>query len=494
MTDRPANSVLKGAIFAVSGRWIGRLIGMVSTIVLARLLMPEDFGVVAMAFIVLGLASTLLDIGVNVALVRNSNATDAHFHSAWTLRLIQALLVSAVLLAVAPLAGDYFKDPRISPVIMLLALNVVLGSLENIGIVSFQKQGQFDREFRYMLINRLFAFVCTVSLALWLRNYWALVLAGTIGTLFNVSHSYIAHPMRPRLAVTRLREILSVSQWMLVQNVGLYLDNNLHKIFVGGRESPAVMGAYSLASELATLPSTELLQPLNRVLFPAFVAVKHDLNQLKKAFLMAQSVQVMVALPAATFLALVAPDLVPVLLGDQWNGAIPYLQLLAISSALGAIQISAWYVSITLGRERESAYLTWMQVALVALVILVVLPHAGALEIAAIRAAVPVLGLLVQILIVKRALGNLRLVEIAAAQWRTALAVTVAGTAVLLRPKLGSHALDLAAGLVVGAVVYPAALVAAWKLSGAPDGAERYLLQKLEPAWRAVRRRIGKRG
>jgi lipopolysaccharide exporter len=482
VTGRSGNSVVKGAIFAVSGRWIGRLIGMASTVVLARLLMPEDFGIVAMAFVVLGLASTVLDIGVNVALVRNSDATDAHFHSAWTLRLLQASLVAVLLLCVAPLAGDYFKDERVGPVIMLLGLNVVLVSLENIGIVSFQKQQQFDREFRYMLINRVFAFLCTVGLALWLRNYWALVLAGTVGTIFNVSHSYLAHPLRPRLSVEKVREIVSVSQWMLVQNIGQYFESSLHKILVGRREDSAVMGSYSLAAELAVLPSTELLQPLNRVLFPAFVAVKHDLNQLKNAFLMAQSVQVMLALPAAVFLALLASDLVPVLLGDRWSSAVPFLQLLAVSSALGAIQISAWYVSITLGRERQSSYLTWAQVALFVLLAFVAIPDAGAQQIAFLRAVVPLLGLVVQIMIVKRALGNLKLIEILAGLWRTVLAVALVAVAVHLLPESGSHFLDLAVGAAACIALYPSILLALWKLSGAPEGAERYVIQWLRRA------------
>jgi lipopolysaccharide exporter len=480
------NSVLKGALFAVSGRWIGRLIGMASTVVLARLLLPEDFGVVAMAFIVLGLASTFLDIGVNVALVRNAHASDVHFHSAWTLRLIQTALVAAILLVVAPFAGDYFRDARVGPVIMLLALNVVLGSLENIGIVSFQKQQRFDREFRYMFVNRVFAFVCTVSLAFWLRNYWALVLAGTAGTVFTVVHSYVAHSMRPRLSFERVREILVVSQWMLVQNVGLYLDTSLHKIFVGRRDDTSVMGAYSLAAELAALPSTELLQPLNRVLFPAFVAVRHDLAQLKKAFLLAQGVQVMVALPAAIFLALLAPDLVPVLLGDKWGSAVPLLQTLAIGSALGAIQISAWYVSVTLGRERQSAYLTWAQVVLVALLVLVILPQARAREIAEIRAAVPAVALILQIWIVKRALGNLQLREVVAGLWRTALAVALASAAILLLPPFGGHAVNLAGKTLVCLVLYPTALLSAWNLCGAPEGAERYIVLRLASAWQAA--------
>ena len=138
------DSVFKGALLTLSMRWLSRLIGIASTLVLARLLMPDDFGVVAMASIVVGLSSMLLDLGVNVALIRNTQATSEHYHSAWTLRLLQALGVAALLVAVSPLAADYFRDSRVTPVLVLMAVNVVISGLENIGIVAFRKRCSSD--------------------------------------------------------------------------------------------------------------------------------------------------------------------------------------------------------------------------------------------------------------------------------------------------------------------------------------------------------------
>jgi O-antigen/teichoic acid export membrane protein len=412
-------------------RWSSRLIGVLSTLILARLLLPADFGIAAMAWTVIGFVSVLLDLGVNVALIRNADATEAHFHSAWTLRLAQAALVALVLLAVAPFAGDYFHDRRVVPVLMVLALNVLIASFENIGVISFQKEMQFGLEFRYLLTNRVFGFIVTVVAALVLRNYWALVAAGIASSLFTVANSYRVHPIRPRLSTKKLREILSVSQWMLLQNVGNYLDDSLHKLVVGNRESAATMGAYSLASEISAMPSTELLQPLNRVLFPAFVAASHDLDRLKRTFLLAQGVQVLVALPASVFLSLLAPSVVAVLLGPKWSAAAPLLQALALASAIQAVKSSAWYVSITLTRERVSAGISWMQVVLFVLLAFVAMPSAGATGIAQLRVVVPAIGLVFQLWVVSRGLGNLAISEFMAGLWRPGLAVAFTAAAYL---------------------------------------------------------------
>ena len=485
------NSVFKGVLLTVSMRWVSRLIGLVSTLILARLLVPEDFGITAMAAVVLGLMATLLDLGVNIALVRNAQATPEHYHSAWTLRLMQALVIAVALLAAAPIAGEYFRDERVTPVLMLMALNVVIGSLENIGIITFQKESRFGREFQFVLINRLFSFACTVSLALALRSYWALVLGSTLGALFSVAHSYVAHPMRPRICTAKLRELFAVSQWMLVQNIGGYFDLNLHKLLVGRRDDTATMGAYSIASELASMPSSELLQPLNRVLFPAFVAIKHDLAQLKRTFLLAQSLQVMIAMPAAVFLALLAAELVPVLLGQQWGKAVPLLEILALGYALSAFQASAWYVSITLGQERRCAAVSWSQIALFVLLAWAVLPGVQAEQIAKLRVVVSAAGLGFQLWIAARALGNVSPYDMLRGIWRTAtaLGVTVALVFSIPWPALSAFViLPLKASFC--AVSYAGAVWLLWRLCSRPKGAESYIADRVTE----VVRRLGRKG
>jgi lipopolysaccharide exporter len=490
MTKTSKTSVAKSAMFSVAMRWLSRLIGIVSTLILARLLAPDDFGVTAMASMVLGLASVMLDIGVNIALIRNPNATVAHYHSAWTLRMIQAVVITALLLIAAPFAGEYFRDPRVVPVVMILALNVTIGSFENIGVVTFQKEMQFGLEFRYLLTNRIFGFIVTVCAAFAFRNYWALVLAGAASQLFAVFNSYRAHPMRPRFSKEKIREILSVSQWIFFQNIGGYLDNTLHRLLVGRRDSTSVMGAYSLADGVASMPSSELMQPLNRVLFPAFVAVKSNLLELKRMFLLAQGLQVLIALPAAIFMALLAADLVPVLLGAKWMSAVPLLQSLALGSALLSIRSSAWYVSVTLGRERWCALVVWSQVIIFVLLCLAIFPDAQANQIADFRVLVPMIGLVLQLLICANALGNLSLSDLLHSVWRPITAI-ICTTAILWSLPVINLPLPLV--LIVKCVIclvsYGGCVMLFWRLSGLPDGAERYLWVRACAAFESIKRR-----
>lgn len=488
----PSNrsSVFRGAFLTVSTRWLDRVIGMISTLILARLLLPEDFGIIAMSSLVIGLVDVLLDLGVNVALVQNRQATQTHFDTAWTLRLIQTSLTTAVVILVAPLAGDYFGDPRVVPVLQVMALGLILAGLENIGVVDFQKQMQFGLEFRYLFLKRLTGFLTTVAAAWFLRSYWALVIGALTGRSLGVLLSYLMHPMRPRFSLEKLGEIFAVSQWMLVRGIGNYLNANLHRFLVGNRADTATMGGYSLANEIASMPSTELLAPLNRALFPAFVKARERAGELKRLFLLAQGVQSLVAIPAGVGLALVAHEAVLVLLGARWMLAVPFVQILALTNVAAAIMTSGSYVMITMGEVRNVALLTWANVAIFAVGAFVLLPGGDALSLAWLRMASVLVGLLLALLLLMRALPDLRFTDIAGTAYRPLAAAAIMSAAVLSLPNLAGQPAVSALLLKIGAglVSYAAIIMLLWWLAGRPDSAERYLLDKARAIFRRRRK------
>lgn len=468
-------------------RWIDRAIGLLSTVILARLLVPEDFGIVAMASIVIGLVGVFLDLGVNITLIQNPNAGKTHYDSAWTLRVLQTLCLGIVVWFMAPLAADYFNDPRVIPVVRVLALGVVIGGFENIGVVEFQKEMQFGLDFRFMFMRRLVTFLATVTAAWMMRSYWALVIGTLVGQTMGVGLSYWLHPMRPRFSTGKFREIFSVSQWVLVRGIGAYLDNNLHRILVGRRASAATLGAYSIADEISAMPSSELLAPLNRVLFPGFVRARSDPGELKRLFLLAQGLQTLIGIPAAVGLALVAQEAVLVLLGERWEAAIPFVQLLAYAGALQAITTSAGYVLITLGAVHLSAAVVWIRVVAFVAAAYLVIPWAGAMDLAWLRLACMAASLLILVWLLLRTFRDIRLREIAATVNRPilgALAMALVlgwiGRVLVLEP-LAMLALKVG----VGVVIYPLAIAALWYLAGRPNGPERYVLGMIESALRA---------
>ena len=474
-------SVIRGALTNVVMRWTDRLISFVSTIILARLLVPDDFGIIAMAYVLIELVNVFLDLGVHVALIQNREASQDHYDSAWTLRLIQTSLATMIVFLSSPLAAVYFKDPRVTPVLQVLCFSFLLGGLENIGVITFQKEMKFGLEFRFSFLKRIIGFVITIVAALLLRSYWALVIGTIMGRMFGVALSYVLHSMRPKLSVKKFREIFAVSQWMVVRSCSFFLESSLHKIIVGRRETSSVMGAYTLANEISALPTTELLAPLNRVLFPLFVQVKHDLLELKRVFLLSQELQVLVGLPASVGLALVANEVVRLMLGEKWLIAIAYIQILAIVNVITSIKTSWGYVLLTLGRIRTLAVYAWIQVAFFAVGAFFVFPTGGAMKIAWLRLIISLAGIVLFPWLLMQALPVLRLWDMLRSVLRPLIAV---GAMAVCVTSLGSLTgipllLVLLIKIVIGALSYIIVELFLWRIVGRPEGAESYILAKI---------------
>jgi O-antigen/teichoic acid export membrane protein len=245
------------------------------------------------------------------------------------------------------------------------------------------------------------------------------------------------------------------------------------------------MGAYTLADEISAMPTGELLAPLNRVLFPAFAQACQNPQELKRLLLLAQGVQMLVAIPAAVGLAVVADDAVVVLLGANWLMAIPFVQVLALAGVAQSLTASCGYGLLVLGKLRSLTALTWAQALLFAALAFSLMPeHQGPLAIAWLRLALASLSILLVFGLLIRALPIVRPYEIVRASARplTAAAAMAAALITLPFPSSVPIAMVLMMKIVLGASIYTITIWAAWRIAGRPDGPEAYVLDKLAEA------------
>lgn len=322
------SSLARGAGLMMALRLVERGIGLASTLILARILTPGDFGLVAMAMSVLTLIELMGAFGFDVALIQRQDAQRRHFDTAWTYNVLFSASVALLLLLCAPFAAEFYREPKLRLVLSVLALGALVQGCENIGTVTFRKQMNFGQEFRFLLSKKLVSFAVTMALAFTLRNYWALVGGIIVGKLCAVLLSYRMHPFRPRFSLAASRDLFHFSKWLLVSNLILFLQNKSDSFILGRTVGAHDLGLYNVASEIAVLPSTELIAPINRAAFPAYAAQAADLEALRAKFLSVFSVIGLLAFPMSVGLACVAGPAVAVLLGPQWAAAVPLLSRL----------------------------------------------------------------------------------------------------------------------------------------------------------------------
>ncbi|MPZ12376.1 MAG: oligosaccharide flippase family protein, partial [Kiloniellaceae bacterium] len=216
---RLSSRMTKGAAWMIGLRFASRGLGLVSMIILARLLVPADFGLVALAMAMVAVISVFGEFGFELALIQNQKAERRHYDTAWTLGFLRGLIAAAlVALAAAPLA-DVFGEPRVTDVILVLALVPLIEGLYNIGTVAFRKELTLHKEFVFRIVPRVAGVALTILLAVIWRNYWALVWGTLAGAGLRLVMSYAMHSYRPRFTLAGLREIMNFSKWMLATSI-----------------------------------------------------------------------------------------------------------------------------------------------------------------------------------------------------------------------------------------------------------------------------------
>jgi len=471
-------SMAAGAGWMILMRLADRGIGLVSLAILARLLLPEDFGLVALAVSIIALVDMFGQFGADVALIQNQHAERRHYDSAWTLNLATATAMSLVLAVVARPAAAFFAEPRVEGIVYWLALANVFGACTNIGVVDFRKRLEFRKEFSYLFSARALSTIVTLVLAWQWREYWALV-AGTFAqVLIRVALSYSLSPYRPRLSRAGLPEIFRFSRWMLLQNVLQGLTDRASTLAIGRLAGAEALAKYNVAYEIANLATTELAAPIRRAMLPGFARMAGDLRTLRDAFVRTAGVIVLVGLPIPIGIALTAPRIVDVVLGPKWLAAIPLLQVLALHGVLRAFSTSSHVVYLAVGKPRLTAMLTAVRLCVLVPALVVMTMKAGALGAAWATVVAAALMWILDLALLYRVL-RFDPRALFGVTWRPIVAALVMALAVrygeTLLPAAGTvatAAVSLAALVAIGALAYGLASFALWRICLRPPGAE----------------------
>jgi lipopolysaccharide exporter len=484
--------IIEGALWMVGFRWALRGLSVVRTVILARLLVPSDFGIFAIAMLVVQPVQTLTAFDLRAALIREPQPTRGHFDTAWTCRALQRLAVAALLFLLAPPVAAYFEAPQVTGAIRVLALALGVLAFENIGIVTFRRELRFAKEVTLNAVASFLALVVTIAAAVLLRNYWALVISIAAEHCLYTVLTYTMHPYRPRFSLSALHQLWSFSRWIPLQNLGLFLNHSLDRLLVARFFGPAPMGLYTLAGGAAAL-TAEIVGPVSGALYAGYAKVAGDVRRLSQAYLDSLGMLALLLIPGSIGLLLVAPTLVPVVLGDQWMAAVPIVQALALYHGIHGLSASVYNNLMASGRMRQLTALIYLQLACYAPVILLIALHGTLTAMAVGRAAV---ALLVAPLLFRSVAGvaEIGLRSIAGVIWRPlAAGLLMAAVVGSLQPGWGTDSLtSLLAQVAAGALSYGIAIVGLWVLNGRPAGAERTAMSwMLERLWSVTSRHSG---
>jgi O-antigen/teichoic acid export membrane protein len=366
-----SKKIVRGGLWAFSLRIIGRLLGFVRTVILARLLVPEDFGLLGIAILAINFLETASQTGFYSALIQKKDNAESYFDTAWTVSAIRGTSLFIVLFVSAPALAAFFNSPQATLVIRVVGISSLLTGLRNIGIVTFQKNLEFHKQFIYDLPATLIDLIVSISLAFILRNVWALVWGGLVGNCGRLILSFILHPYRPKIkfAKAQFEELFGFGKWLLGSSILAFLITQGDNVFVGKMLGVTLLGLYQMAYLLAHLPSSEISYVISQVIFPAYSKMQDDIPSLREGYLKILHITLFLTAALSALIFALAPDFTAIFLGDKWISMVSAMQILVIAAFVATISETSGLIFLAVGKPKVETAIQLLRLSVLAIFI-----------------------------------------------------------------------------------------------------------------------------
>lgn len=479
------------AVWLVSVRLLTKSIDFIALLVLARLLTPADFGLVAIAMTLIFIVEAVLELPINQALVRQPVITQSQLDTAFTLAVLRGLILAALLALAAYPFSFIYGDRRLVGLVLALGWAPLLRGLMSPKLAVYARQIDFRRDFIIDLSGKIVSLAVSIVLAWQTHSYWALVLGTVVTPLVMMITSYLVAPYMPRLSLRDWSIFAGFAGWSTVTQMLSALSWQADRLILGRFATRQQLGTFTLANDLSYIPELALIKPIMRPLMSAFAHVGDNPERLRHAYQRASIALLAVGSPVMLGLCLLADPVVRLMLGGKWLLAIPILQILPLSLIPPLLSAPFWSLAMAAGRPRLYTWQTLVDLVVRSALLLVGAMMAGVSGVIVGRILASLLSAISAAWCVRSITGASVFRQFGAA-WRVALAgAALSGGVYLLRPLAEGQAgiaLALAVGLAaaVGGLLYITTLFAAWRLAGAPDGVESWCIDR-------VRQRVGPR-
>jgi PST family polysaccharide transporter len=465
-TQGRSNSLVTGVLWNLAQFGAGRFVTFVVTIVLARLVEPSAFGLLALGLVALGVFDRLKDVGVGQGLVQRPGPWSRLAPTGFTLTVSGAIVLAGLCAVFAPQIAELLGDRALAPVLQVLAISLAVSGLAVFPDAALRRHMYFRQRTAPELAGAVAKGVVSIALALAGWGVWSLAwgqVAGSAATTIGYWIAYRRHsdePIRPGWDRPVAKSLLTYGGQLAWVSLAALLLDNLDYILIGRRLGAEQLGYYTVAFRLPELLVISICTVIGQVLFSSFSARQDDGAGLRGQYLAATSVVAMVIVPIGAGLSATAPDVVPVVLGDAFSASVPVLQFLGIYGLVYGLTFHAGELYKATGRAH---ILLWLAVVKLVLMLPTLWIAAGH-SITAVAGALVGLHVVFAVLragIVRRYVG----ISVGA-QVRAVIAPVVAGAAMwgavalvgALLPEW-PHLVRLVLLMVVGAVVYLGALV-----------------------------------
>ena len=330
---------LKGISWMGLLRLITRFLSFVKIAVLARLLVPSEFGLFGIASLVLALLEILTDTGINAILIQDEFKIKKYLNTAWTLSIIRGFLISLMIITFAYPVSNFFNAPQAFKLLLLISVAPLIRGFINPLIIRFQKELEFNKEFFIRTSVFLIDALISIYFAYVLRSAVSIIYGLIAGIILELIISFILIKPTPsfKLEKEKVKNLIRRGKWITASGIFEYIFYNIDDILVGKMLNISALGYYQMAYKISTLPISESSEVVSKVTFPVLVKISDDKERIKRAYEKVFNSLIIFVVPFCILLIIFAQSFVKVVLGNNWMHIVPVLRILAIHGAIRAI-------------------------------------------------------------------------------------------------------------------------------------------------------------
>lgn len=323
-----------------------------SVVVLARLLDPEDYGLLGMVTVVMGFVGIFKDLGLSMATVQRAEVTHAQVSTLFWLNVAISTGVMLLTIALAPAIAWFYKEPRLTNITLVLAIGFIFGGLTVQHEALLKRQMRLAALAKIDILTMILSVATAISLAWFGAGYWALVAMQLMMSVGHCVGAWLMCGWRPGLPKPNsgVGSMLAFGGWSTGFTVVNYFTRNLDNLLIGKYWGPQQLGLYAQAYKLLVLPIQQVNNPLSTVAVPGLCSLQSQPERYRSYYGKALQLMVMVGMPIVLFMLVDAHKLINNLLGTQWQGAVIIFRALAPIAFLATFNVATGWVFVSMGR------------------------------------------------------------------------------------------------------------------------------------------------
>ena len=354
------DKTIKGVKWTTFGSLFNSVLQIVQLVILARILSPSDFGLMAIVMVIIGFSNMFIDMGISNAIIYKQKVTENKLTSLYWLNVFVGFALFLIILVVSPFIAEFYKTPQLTKLIILVGTTFLIQPFGQQFMILLQKELQFDTITKTQMISRFCSFIAIILFAIFgygvLSLAYGIIFYSLLSTLIFIYYGVKIYKPRFYFRKNDLDEFLNFGLYQLAQKVMDYFRSEIDTILIGKFLSIEILGVYNIAKSLVSKPSSIINPVITKVTFPVMSKINHDNKKLKEVYLKTINLLIFINTPIYLLIFLFAKPIVILLIGSVWIESVPIIQILAIVFLVKSIGNPAGSLLLSRGKANIAFY------------------------------------------------------------------------------------------------------------------------------------------